>query len=441
MNKILIKGGQVIDPVNKINEIMDILIDRGKVVAIDKNISTEAQIIDARDQVVCPGLIDMHVHLREPGREDEETIASGSQAAIAGGFTSLACMPNTNPVADNASVIEYIFEKESQENSINIYPLGAITKGLQGKKLVEMGELVRAGAVGFSNDGNPIMDAEVMRRALEYAKMFEVPVIVHAEDKNLSAEGQMNEGYFSTLLGLKGIPAAAEETMIARDLILAEMTGAKIHFAHISTEGSVRLIRNAKKRGVRVSCEVTPHHLLLRDSALTTFETNYKVNPPLRSQKDVEALKEGLADGTIDAIASDHAPHASQEKEREFIYAPFGVIGLETTLPLIITKIVGEKVIDLVAAIEKMTINPARILNIPKGELYLHKDVDILIFDPKAKVEIDVKKFYSQSRNSPFDGWQLQGVVTYLLVEGKLVKGKFEGKQVFHDRGVEKLYR
>ncbi|MEW6189105.1 MAG: dihydroorotase [Actinomycetota bacterium] len=422
MSKVLIRGGRVIDPANEVDATFDILVENGRIMSIAENLAVKnAEIIEARDMIVTPGLIDIHVHLREPGREDEETIRTGTRAAIKGGFTSVACMPNTNPVADTASVVETILEKSREEGIASVFPVAAITKGLKGKELAEMGELVKAGAVAFSDDGESVMNAEVMRRAFEYSRMFNIPLVAHAEDKNLSSHGQMNEGFYSTLLGLKGIPAAAEEVMVARDIILAGVTEGRLHIAHISTEGSVALIRMAKKAGIRVTCDVTPHHLVLTDEVLMNFDTNFKVNPPLRSQRDVQALLEGLSDGTIDAIASDHAPHALHEKEREFDRAPFGIVGLETTLPLMLTKVVETGVLDLPRLIAKLTINPANTLGIRKGSLSIGSDADITIFDHKAKLKVDINRFESKSKNSPFHGWELNGIVKYVLVAGEIV--------------------
>jgi len=429
MQKLCIKGGRVIDPVNNIDAVKDVLIEDGKITSVEKGADSEgSKVIDASKMIVTPGLIDMHVHLREPGREDEETVASGTRAAAKGGFTSVACMPNTNPVIDTASVVEMILEKAEEEGLINVFPVAAITKGLEGKELVEMDDLVKAGAIGFSDDGKPVTNARVMRRAFEYSKMFDKPLILHEEDTDLSGAGQMNEGYYSTILGLKGVPAASEEVMIARDLSLAKLTRSRVHITHISTKGSVDLIREAKKKGIRVTCDVTPHHLVLTDQALLEYDTNCKVNPPLRTEKDIKALRKGLIDGTVDAIASDHAPHARHEKEQEFIYAPFGLIGLETTLPLLLTKIVESNEISLSQLVAKMTIGPAQILGIAKGALSPGMDADILIFNYEEQAKIDAQKFASKSRNCPFDGWRLRGRVKYVLVGGevKVKKGRLD---------------
>ncbi|MFZ3062965.1 MAG: dihydroorotase [Actinomycetota bacterium] len=433
MHRFLIKGGRVIDPANGIDQVMDILIENGAVSKLGEDLGANKglEVIDTSGRIVTPGLIDIHVHLREPGREDEETIASGTRAAARGGFTSIACMPNTTPPIDNASLVETILERARKKGVVNVFPVAAITKGLKGKEISEMGDLIRAGAVAFSDDGESVANAEVMRRALEYARMFGVPLISHAEDKNLSDKGQMNEGYYSTLLGLRGIPAAAEEIAVARDLILAGMTGSRIHITHVSTRGSVQLVRDAKKRGIRVTCDVTPHHLVLSDESLISYDTNLKVNPPLRSREDVEALRKGLIDGTIDAIASDHAPHAPEEKEREFEYAAFGIVGLETSLPLMITELVRKKVLSFSQLIEKMSLQPARIIGIDKlgrGSLAEGSPADLTIINPEVQAEVDTSRFESRSRNTPFTGWKLYGWPEQVFVGGNLVYGQITKK-------------
>lgn len=423
MSILCIKGGRVIDPANKLDSVTDILIKEGKIALVEKDISCSegTERIDASGMVVAPGLFDMHVHLREPGREDEETIATGTRAAARGGFTSIACMPNTTPVTDNASVVEMIIEKSKEEGIVNVFPIACITKGQEGEELVEMADLVKAGVAGFSDDGRSVMNARIMRRAFEYNKMFDKLLILHEEDTDLSALGQMNEGYYSTLLGLRGIPAASEEVMIARDLTLAELTKSRLHITHVSTKGSVDLVRAAKKKGIQVTCDVTPHHLILTDQALAHYDTNCKVNPPLRTETDVKALRAALKDGTIDAIASDHAPHAQHEKEQEFIYAPFGLIGLETTLPLVLTELVASETLSLSQLICRLTSNPAQILGINKGSLGVGADADVLIFDYQGKVKVDCGEFESKSRNCPFEGWELEGSVKYVLVGGTVV--------------------
>ncbi|MBS3910142.1 MAG: dihydroorotase [Actinobacteria bacterium] len=425
MSNYLIAGGRVIDPANNIDEIADVLIERGKIAAVGSDLSGSApdgvERIDATGKVVAPGLVDIHVHLREPGRADEETVESGLRAAVRGGFTSVACMPNTDPVCDSAAVVEYVLQRVEEVGFGNAFPIAAITQGLKGEKLSEMGELVGAGAVAFSDDGKCVTNGQLMRRALEYTKTWDKAIISHAEDGFLAHGGQMHEGYWSTVLGLKGIPAAAEEVVVARDIILAEFTGGRLHIAHLSTAGSLELVRLAKERGIRVTCEVTPHHLVLTDENVRDYDTNFKVNPPLRPQEHLEAVRQGLRDGVIDAIASDHAPHARHEKEMEFDYAPFGLIGLETTLALILTEIVGKGVISLPEAIALMSINPARILGIDRGTLSVGASADVIILDTNAQHEVDSLRFESKSNNTPYAGWSLKGVVEDVFCAGKTV--------------------
>lgn len=424
---LLIKNGRVIDPSGDIDDRLDILVDQGKIVKLRRSGDKEekesevVQIIDAQDKVVVPGLIDMHVHLREPGYEYKETIKTGCQSAASGGFTSIACMPNTSPVNDNQSVTEYILDKAKREGCVNVFPVGAITKGLEGEFLAEMGELRNAGVVAVSDDGKSVINGELMRRGMEYARNFNLLVICHCENPDLVAGGVMNEGFTSTRLGLKGIPNAAEETIVARDIILAEMTGCRVHIAHVSTEGAVRIIREAKSRGVNVTAETAPHYFSLSEEALESFDTNLKVNPPLRSTRDVKAVKEGLKDGTLDVIATDHAPHSSLEKDVEFDYASSGLVGLETALPLAL-QLVKEKVLSLTELITKLTVNPAKILNISKGRLNPGNDADITIIDVSLKNRVDVNQFKSRSRNSPFHGWELEGGAVFTIVKGKVIK-------------------
>ena len=424
---LLIKGGRVIDPSQGLDAKMDILVENGKISKIGKSIpdggakaskkASALQVIDACNLLVLPGLVDMHTHLREPGYEYKETIETGSEAALAGGFTSIACMPNTDPTNDNRSVTEFIIRQAAKCGLVNVYPVAAISKGSEGKGLTEFGDLLEAGAVAFSDDGKPVMAGGFMRRALEYAGSFGVPIISHCEDATLSAGGLMNEGLTSTELGLPGIPSISEEVMVARDILIAAYTETALHIAHVSTAGSVDLIRDAKKRGVRVTAETAPHYFCLSEEALTEFDTRLKMNPPLRSTADVAAIKKGLRDGTLDAIATDHAPQSSIEKEVEFEYAANGIIGLETSLGLSL-RLVEEGILTLPQLVEKMSLNPAKILRLKKGTLKPGTDADITIIDPEKAWIVDVKKFRSKSRNSPFGGWQLKGKVIHTIVAG-----------------------
>jgi len=424
--KILIKGGRVIDPSSDIDGKADVLLERGRVKSVSPGRAEADIVIEASGMIVTPGLIDMHVHLREPGKAEEETIASGSAAAVAGGFTSVAAMPNTSPVVDNRASAEFIFLQAERADLANIYPVGAITKGSAGKELSEIGQLSRGGAVAFSDDGNCVGDADVMRRALEYASMFDKAVMEHCEDTDLSADGVMHEGRYSTLFGLPGIPAASEEVIVARDIILAEMTGARLHIMHITTGGSVALVKAAKERGVKVTAEVTPHHFTLSDERLKDYDPDFKMKPPLRTKNDIAELRRGLAKGVIDAIASDHAPHSPEEKALEFDFAPFGAIGMESVLPIVITELIEKKELGWKAVIEKLTINPARILNIPKGTLAPGADADVTIIDPRLKWTIDVNEFKSKSRNCPFHGWKVTGRAVCTIVSGQ-IKYRLDG--------------
>jgi len=423
---VLIKNGRVIDPANNINEFKDILIEKGKIKSLESpgkvKIDSEEKpsIFDAKNCVVCPGLIDMHVHFREPGFEYKETIKSGCESAAAGGFTSVAVMPNTKPVNDTRSVTEHILSIAKNEASINVYAIAAITKKLAGESLSEMSELRDAGAIAFSDDGRPVMDNELMRRAFEYSKMFKLPLIQHSEMLDLTEGGCMNEGIVSTELGLKGMPAEAEDIMVYRDISLLEKTGGRLHVAHISSKNSVDLVRQAKTKGLSVTCEVAPHHFTLTDEAVRGYDTNTKMSPPLRTIKDVEAIKEGLSDGTIDIIATDHAPHDIVDKQVEYQNACFGIVGLETALPLSL-KLVDEKILSMDDLIRKLTSTPADIFNLKSGNLSLGRDADILIFNPNLEYLIDVSKFHSKSKNSPFDGWKVKGKVIHTLVQGKTV--------------------
>lgn len=424
MMRILIKGGRVIDPASNLDGVRDILIEDGKVKAVgskQKAVSRGTQVIDARDCLVLPGLIDMHAHLRDPGRPDKETIASGSRAAALGGVTSVCCMANTDPPVDNPAVVEYILAKARSEAVVNIFPVAAVTKGLKGEELAEMGRCFAEGAVAFSDDGKPIMRADVMRWALEYAKQFGVPVISHCEDANLSSGGVVNESALSTEVGLQGIPPLSEEIMVAREIMLAREYG-KIHIAHVSSAGSIELIRQAKKEGIPVTCETCPHYFSLTEEAVKDYDTNAKVNPPLRSGADVKAVLRGLRDGTIEVIATDHAPHTIDDKNIEFNLAANGMVGLETALALVLTKLVKTKALTLKQAIEKLTSAPAKILNLAnKGTLKLGADADVIVVDPKIEWTVDASRFASKSRNTPFNGWKLSGKVFYTIVGGKIV--------------------
>ena len=423
--KILIKEGRLIDPSEKLDKTGNILLEDGKIKGYPSDTKklekeTATKVIGAQEMIVAPGFIDMHVHLREPGFEYKETIRTGCEAAAAGGFTSVVCMPNTNPINDNASVTEYILLKARTEGIVNVFPIGAITKGEKGETLAEIGEMWEAGCVGISDDGHSVMNSRVMRHAMEYVKAFGIPVISHAEDIDLSGHGVMNEGFTSTVLGLRGIPNASEEVMVARDITLAELTGAHLHIAHVSTAGAVRLIRDAKKRGVKVTAEATPHHFTLTDRAILNYDTNAKVNPPIRSQEDVDAIREGLKDGTIDVIATDHAPHSEDEKKVEFDLAPFGISGLETALPVSL-KLVQDGVLTLPELITHLTFNPAKIIGVDRGTLKVGATADLVIFDPDKTVTVDREKFRSKGKNTPFHGWQLSGSVLYTIVSGKVV--------------------
>ena len=418
---VLIKNGQVIDPANKVDEKLDILLTDGKIARLGKpgSIPAEgAQVVEASGRLVVPGLIDMHVHLREPGFEYKETIKTGTAAAKAGGFTSVCSMPNTNPVNDSRSVTEFILS-EADDALARVFPIGAITKGSKGEELAEMAELHAAGCVAISDDGRPVMNAAIMRRAMEYSKIFDIPIISHCEECTLSNKGVMNEGFVSTELGLHGIPAAAEEVMVSRDIALAGLTGCRVHIAHVSTGGSVRMVREAKARGVKVTAETCPHYFTLTEEAVRGYNTLAKMNPPLRTADDVAAIKQGLKDGTIDVIATDHAPHAMDEKSVEFDHAPFGIVGLETAVGLVF-KLVHEGVLSMSEAVRKLSFNPASILKINKGTLSVGADADITIIDPNVEWTVDSSQFKSKSRNTPFEGWKLKGRAVQTIVGGRL---------------------
>ncbi len=423
----LLKGGLVVDPVEGRIEELDVLISEGLVAEVGPRLSARgADVLPVEGCYVCPGFVDMHCHLREPGEEFRETIATGTRAAARGGFTAVVCMGNTRPPADSRAVVEFIKARAAAAAVVPVYPVGCATKGRAGEELAEVADLVEAGVVALSDDGSPIMNSEVMRRVLEYSLMFDLPVISHCEDLNLSRQGVMHEGLTATLLGLRGIPRAAEEVQVARDLILAALTGARLHIAHVSSAGSVELIRQAKRKGVRVTAEVTPHHLCLTDEAVKSFDTNTKVNPPLREREDLEALREGLRDGTIDCIATDHAPHTVEEKEVEFDYAPFGISGLETAVPLVWEHLVHTGLLGPVEVARKMAFNPARILGLPERVIKPGNRANITVVDPELKLAVRVAEFASLGKNSPFDGWELRGWPVLTIVDGNVVMRRKE---------------
>jgi len=422
MSKLLLEGGRVVDPVQGIDEVADVLIEDGLIAGRGSDLDSEgAEIIDAEGLVIAPGFIDMHVHLREPGHEYKEDVQSGTAAAAAGGFTGVACMPNTSPVNDHRSVTELIIERADAYGTVPVYPIGCVSVGQQGEALAEIGELVEGGCVAVSDDGYPVATAELMRRALEYTRMFDIPVIDHCEDLSLTHKAAMNEGSVATALGFKGHPAAAEDIIVARDLALAELTGGRLHCAHVSSAGALRLIRDAKARGINVTCEVTPHHFVLTDEAVRGFDTNTKMNPPLRSQADVDAVIEALTDGTADAIATDHAPHHADEKALEFDLAPFGIVGLESAVPLACDRLLHTGHITLQRLIELLAVNPARILRLDAGDLIDGAVGNVTVLDLERTATVDAAGFASKSRNTPFDGWELKGWPVYTIVAGEIV--------------------
>jgi len=425
MATICIKNGRIIDPSQGIDAISDLWIQGERILGIGQNLAPNAdRIIDATNQIVCPGLIDMHVHLREPGREEDETIATGTSSAIAGGVTSVACMPNTEPALDTQAAAEFVILQAKRAGNANVFPIGAITKGREGKELAEIGGLVNGGAVAFTDDGSPVVSAEIMRRAMEYCKGFDKAILSHSEDLDLTRGGVMNEGFESMRLGLRGLPAAAEEIMIYREIALAEITGARAHILHVSSKGGVELIRQGKKKGIRISGEACPHHFTLTDECLRTFDSNYKMSPPLRTQSDVEAILEGLRDNTLEVLATDHAPHAPEKKMRELDQAPNGIIGLETFLPICIKALILPKVLTWPQMIEKMTINPAKVLGIDRGTLKQNAFADVIVIDPAKDWTIDPTKFKSKSRNCPFAGWKVKGRAELVMVGGNIKQEK-----------------
>ncbi|HEY3932590.1 MAG TPA: dihydroorotase [Verrucomicrobiae bacterium] len=448
MNSLLLTGGRVIDPANKFDSLADMLIVDGKISAIGKNLSApkEIEVFDTSGKIICPGLIDLHVHLREPGQTAKENLATGTAAAARGGFTSVVCMPNTSPTIDNSGTVALIRERAEREGVVNVFVAGAITKNIAGEELAQIGSLKKAGVVAITDDGHCIQNNELMRHACEYAKMFDLPVFDHCQDYSLVTDGVMHEGYWSLALGLRGWPSAGEEMIVARNILLAELTGAKIHCQHLSAARSVTLLREAKKRGVSISGEACPHHFVLTDEGVAgsekfwandgkiladtqtdelpswpSYDTNFKMNPPLRSAKDRAAILEGVADGTIEILCSDHAPHCDYEKEVEFDYAPFGITGLETELALSLMQLVHMKRISLADMIAKFTVNPARLLNLNKGTLSVGADADVTVFDPNEEWIFRAEESASKSRNSPFSGWKLKGKAVATIVGGKMV--------------------
>ena len=426
MSRLIFRGGRVIDPSQELDDFVDLLVEDGRVAEVGSALPAPdgTEVVDAEGLVVTPGLIDMHVHLREPGQEYKETVATGTRAAAAGGFTAVACMANTVPVNDGRAVTSHIVSEARRWGYARVHPVGAVSKGMEGQVLAEIGDMVEAGAVAISDDGLPVKNAELMRRALLYARHFGIPVIQHAEDLDLTGPGVMHEGEWSTRLGLPGIPGSSEDVIVARDLILAEDSGGKYHVAHLSTARSLRLVREARERGLAVSCEVTPHHLLMTDQAVaeTGFSTDTKMKPPLRAAADRDALVAGLRDGSVDVIASDHAPHHEDEKEVEFSVAPFGILGLETTLSLCLDRLVRPGTITLPRLVELLSTGPARVLSLDAGSLAPGKPADVTLIDPNRQVVIDVGAFESKARNSPFDGWELTGGPAGTYLAGRPVR-------------------
>jgi len=421
--KILLRAGRVVDPSQELDAKRDVLLVDGVIASVAKSLDApeDARVIDCTGLVVTPGLIDVHVHLREPGEEHKETIATGAAAAVAGGFTSICAMPNTDPPIDDPATVGYVVAQGRAAGLARIYPVGCISAGRKGERLALIGEMVEAGAVAITDDGSPVMNSGLMRLALEYSQTFGIPVADHPEDLGLSAEGHMNEGIVSARLGLAGKPNVSEDIHIVRDLLLAELTGGHIHLQHVSTTFGVESIRQAKARGVHVTAEASPHHLILTQEAVEGYRTEAKMNPPLRVQEDVDAVRAGLADGTLDLIATDHAPHHYDEKEAAFANAPNGIVGLETALGLIVTRVVGEGVIDLATMVERMSCQPARAFNLPGGSLAEGGPADVTVFDLEAKWTVDPKRFRSKSSNTPFAGWELKGQPRFTIVEGRVV--------------------
>lgn len=422
MSDLLLKGGRVLDPVSKTDTVADVLIRDGKIAAVETDIKAEnCEVKDVTGKIVCPGFVDIHCHLREPGLERKETIATGTRAAAAGGYTTVLPMPNTAPVADSPASILYVLARSKETGVVHVYPIGAITKGSNGKELAEMSAMADAGAVAFSDDGRPVESSRMMRLALEYSLITKLPIIAHEEDLALVDDGDMNEGYCSTVLGLRGNPDAAEETMIARDIILARLTGARLHVAHVSTKNGVKMIREAKEEGLNITAEVTPHHLTLTEEAVRGYDTNTKVNPPLRTAEDIEALIEGLKDGTIDCIATDHAPHTIEDKVAEYHFAANGISGFETAFPLLWTELVQTGRLTETELIEKMSVSPSKIMNLPGGTLEVGACADITVIDPETILAVDKHKFYSKGQNTPYHGRLLSGWPVLTVVSGEIV--------------------
>jgi len=424
VSRLLIRNGRVVDPSQSVDQGMDVLIEDGHIAAVSEKLEapSRTRVFDAAGLVVAPGFIDAHVHLREPGFEYKETIESGCRAAVAGGFTAVCCMPNTNPVNDEPSVTRFIRERAAQVNLARVYPVGALSKGQAGEGLAEIGEMVREGAVAVSDDGRPVMNAQLMRRALEYTRSFGVPVLAHEEDLELANGGSMNEGEVASRIGLQGIPAAAEEVMVARDVLLSELTGGHVHLCHLSARGSLDLVRMAKRKGLKVTCEVTPHHFALSDEdvARSNYDPNWKMNPPLRSREDVKAVLQAIYDGAIDAIVSDHAPHHQDEKDLDFSEAPCGIVGLETAVSLALDRLVHGRVIGLLQLVRLMSTSPSQIFHLPGGTLEQGSPADITILDLQRRVKVNPEGFQSLSRNTPFGGMKLKGAAAATIVGGRI---------------------
>jgi dihydroorotase len=424
--RLILKGGRVVDPASGVDGDLDVLVEDGLIARVGRDLPVDGATVFevSRGFVVAPGLIDIHVHLREPGQEHKETVATGTASAVAGGFTAVACMPNTDPVNDHAGITQFILKKAAEAGLARVYPIGAVSIGSKGEQMAELGEQKAAGCVGFSDDGHPVRTALLMRRALEYAGMLGAPVINHCEDPSLKGDGVAHEGFYASALGLRGIPGIAESLMVERDVSLAELTGAPLHIAHMSARQSLRAVRAGKERGVRVTCEVAPHHFTLTDEALdgaVKYDTNLKMNPPLRERADVDALLAGIADGAVDVIATDHAPHHLDEKMVEFDRAPFGIVGLETAVPIVFDRLVHTGLIGLSRMIELLSSNPARIINVPGGTLAAGARADITVLAPDMKTTVRAQSLKSKSKNTPFDGWELRGGVAATIVGGRLV--------------------